>query len=76
VAQDSVFLAEDGDVVEISSDGVEFAGDVPPVSFTSTDRRRRGPGVLRDRQLLAEEGVIVVIVTVDSRTGHVLTGRR
>ena len=30
--------------------------------------------MLRDRQLLAEEGVIVVIVTVDSRTGQVLTG--
>ena len=33
-----------------------------------------GRGVLRDRKLLAEEGVIVVIVTVDSRTGTVLTG--
>jgi len=75
VAQESVFLAEDGDVVEISSGGVEFAGDVP-AGFLYVDGivGDVGPGVLRDRQLLAEEGVIVVIVTVDSRTGHVLTG--
>jgi ribonuclease J len=30
--------------------------------------------VLRDRRLLAEEGVVVVIVTVDSRTGLVVSG--
>ena len=70
-----MFLAEDGDVVEISSDGVEFAGEVP-AGFLYVDGivGDVGPGVLRDRQLLAEEGVVVVIVTVDARTGHVLTG--
>ena len=33
-----------------------------------------GQGVLRDRRVLAEEGVVVVIVTVDTATGKVLTG--
>ena len=33
-----------------------------------------GHGVLRDRQQLAEEGVVVVIVTVDQRTGEIVTG--
>ena len=28
-----------------------------------------GQGVLRDRRNLAEEGLVVVIVTVDSKTG-------
>ena len=33
-----------------------------------------GQGVLRDRQKLAEEGVVVVVVTVDIQTGKVLIG--
>ena len=33
-----------------------------------------GHGVLRDRRSLAEEGVVVVIVTVDATTGEVVTG--
>jgi ribonuclease J len=33
-----------------------------------------GQGVLRDRKVLAEEGVVVVVVTVDIETGKVLVG--
>ena len=33
-----------------------------------------GHGVLRDRRMLSEEGVVVVIVTVDSTTGEIVTG--
>jgi ribonuclease J len=33
-----------------------------------------GQGVLRDRRVLAEEGVVVVVVTVDIESGKVLTG--
>ena len=33
-----------------------------------------GQGVLRDRQKLAEEGVVVVVVTVDIQTAKVLVG--
>ena len=71
----SVLLAEDGDVVDVGAGGVEFAGQVP-AGYLYVDGivGDVGPGVLRDRQLLAEEGVVVVIVTVDSRSGHVLNG--
>ena len=75
VPRQSVLLAEDGDVVEVRSSGIEFAGEVP-AGYLYVDGivGDVGPGVLRDRQLLAEEGVIVLVVTVDSRTGNVLTG--
>ena len=33
-----------------------------------------GLGVLQDRRNLAEEGLVVVIVTVDSSTGELVTG--
>ena len=31
-----------------------------------------GVGVLRDRRVLAEEGVVVVVLTVDSRSGELV----
>jgi len=75
VPPEGVLLAEDGDVVELSSSGIEFAGEVP-AGYLYVDGivGDVGRGVLRDRQILAEEGLVVVIVTVDSRTGNVLTG--
>jgi len=33
-----------------------------------------GHGVLRDRRALSEEGVVIVVVTVDAKSGEVLTG--
>jgi len=75
VPDEGVLLAEDGDVVELSEDGIEFAGEVP-AGYLYVDGivGDVGPGVLRDRHLLAEEGVVVVVVTVDAQSGSVLTG--
>ncbi|MGH9179875.1 MAG: ribonuclease J [Acidimicrobiales bacterium] len=75
VAADKVLLAEDGDVVELSDAGLEFAGEVP-AGYLYVDGivGDVGHGVLRDRRALAEEGVVLVVVTVDARSGEVLTG--
>ncbi|MGH9157864.1 MAG: ribonuclease J [Acidimicrobiales bacterium] len=75
VAEDNVLLAEDGDVVELTDDGIDFAGSVP-AGYLYVDGivGDVGHGVLRDRRVLSEEGVIVVVVTVDSTSGEVLTG--
>ncbi len=70
-----VLLAEDGDVVELTANGVDFVGEVP-AGYLYVDGivGDVGTGVLRDRRVLAEEGVVVVVVTVDAKTGEVLTG--
>ena len=75
VHPDKVLLAEDGDVVELSDAGLDFAGEVP-AGYLYVDGivGDVGHGVLRDRRVLAEEGVVLVVVTVDSRSGEVLTG--
>ena len=75
VAADNVLLAEDGDVVEVDAEGVRFAGEVP-AGYLYVDGivGDIGRGVLRDRRALAEEGVIVVVVTLDAKSGEVLTG--
>jgi ribonuclease J len=75
VPEDHCLLAEDGDVVELSDTGLEFAGEVP-AGYLYVDGivGDVGHGVLRDRRVLSEEGVVIVVVTVDTRSGEVLTG--
>ncbi|HET7522626.1 MAG TPA: ribonuclease J [Acidimicrobiales bacterium] len=75
VAADHVLLAEDGDVVELSASGIDFAGEVP-AGYLYVDGivGDVGTGVLRDRRVLAEEGVVILVVTVDAKSGEVLTG--
>jgi len=75
VAQANVLLAEDGDVLELTDNGIEFVDEVP-AGFLYVDGivGDVGHGVLRDRRVLGEEGVVVVVVTVDMRTGEVVSG--
>ena len=71
----NVLLCEDGDVVELSDTGIDFAGNVP-AGYLYVDGivGDVGHGVLRDRRILAEEGVVVVIVTVDVQNRTIVTG--
>ena len=71
----NVMLCEDGDVVELDRDGLANVGRVP-AGYLYVDGivGDVGQGVLRDRRVLAEEGVVVVVVTVDIGSGKVITG--
>jgi len=75
VPRDHVLVCEDGDVLELSDTGLQAAGRVP-AGYLYVDGivGDVGQGVLRDRKVLAEEGVVVVVVTVDVESGKVLTG--
>jgi ribonuclease J len=70
VPADSVLLCEDGDAVRLDERGLHRDGSVPGgylyVDGTVGDV---GHGVLRDRKALAEEGVVMVVVTVDLHKG-------
>ena len=70
-----ILLAEDGDVIDLTAQGIDFAGEVP-AGYLYVDGivGDVGQGVLRDRRVLAEEGVVMVVVTVDAKSGEVLTG--
>jgi len=75
VAVDKVIVAEDGDVVEIDDEGLRLTGRVPAgMLYVDGGVGDVGQGVLRDRRVLAEEGVVVVVVTVDVEAGTVLVG--
>ena len=75
VPHDHVLVCEDGDVLTLSDEGLAATGRVP-AGYLYVDGivGDVGQGVLRDRKVLAEEGVVVVVVTVDIETGKVLVG--
>ncbi len=71
----NVLVCEDGDIVRLTDDGIERAGSVPaPYLYVDGIVGDVGHGVIRDRQVLAEEGVVVVIVTVDHDAAEIITG--
>ncbi len=76
VVPDHTLVCEDGDVLELTSAGVKVRRRAVPAGYVYVDGSIDGVdnAILRDRQALSEEGVVVVIVTVDSRTGEVVTG--
>ena len=73
MSDNHVLLCEDGDVVEVHDKGVDFV-DTVPAGYLYVDGivGDVGQGVLRDRKVLAEEGVVIVVVTVDGKTGDVM----
>ncbi len=75
VAPDQVMLCEDGDVIVIDDEGLRL-GDRVPAGYVYVDGiiGDVGTGVIRDRRVLAEEGVVVVVVTVDVQTAEIVTG--
>jgi ribonuclease J len=75
VAESRTLLAEDGDVIELTDTGIDFVGEVP-AGYLYVDGivGDVGRGVLRDRRVLSEEGVVVMVLTVDAKSGEVLTG--
>ena len=75
VPESRTVLCEDGDVIEITDEGIELVGRVPAgMLYVDGVVGDVGQGVLRDRRVLAEEGVVIVVVTVDIEAGTVLVG--
>jgi ribonuclease J len=73
MSDNHVLLCEDGDVVELSDAGIDFV-DTVPAGYLYVDGIVGDVSqfVLRDRKVLAEEGVVMVVVTVDSQSGEVV----
>jgi ribonuclease J len=76
LADDRVVVCQDGDVLTLGPNGMDVDRRSVPAGYLYVDGivGDVGHGVLRDRRSLAEEGVVVVIVTVDATTGEVVTG--
>ncbi len=75
VDDEHAIVCTDGDQLVLDEQGVRVDGTVP-AGYLYVDGivGDVGHGVLRDRRVLAEEGVVVVVVTVDVADGAILTG--
>jgi ribonuclease J len=70
VKEGNALVLEDGDVLEIDRRGAKVVGSVP-ADYVYVDGLAVGVDqvVLRDRRHLANDGIIVAIVTIDRHTG-------
>ena len=76
VTDEHVQVCEDGDQLVLKDKGIDHKQKVVPAGYLYVDGVVGGVGdaVLRDRKVLAEEGVVVVIVAIDATTGAVING--
>ena len=76
VPQSNIFVIEDGEVVEFGNGWAQLGKPVPAgyVFVDGLGVGDVGNVVLRDRRVLAQDGILVALITVDRHTGE-LVGR-
>jgi ribonuclease J len=75
IPHDRIFIVEDGDTIQLGEEvrkGQRVAAGMTFVDGLGIGDV--GEVVLRDRRKLAGDGIVVVVVTVDKRSGEVLAG--
>ena len=76
VAEENTFVLKNGAVLEFDEESARVAGTVPSgkILVDGFGVGDVGNIVLRDRKLLAQDGLIVVVVTVSKETGAIISG--
>ena len=74
--KDNIFILSSGDVLELDEEGAEVTGRVQTgdVMVDGLGVGDVGNIVLRDRQHLSEDGIMVVVLTLEKRTNQLLSG--
>jgi ribonuclease J len=75
VAPENVFIIENGMPIDFWADGTARRGQPVPAGYLFVDGLsvgEVGEFVLRDRRALANDGIFMIVVTVDKQTGTVL----
>jgi ribonuclease J len=73
--EDRILVCEDGDSILLTDDGIVRTDSIP-AGYLYVDGivGDISHGVLRDRRVLADEGVVVVVTAIDVMAGTVITG--
>ena len=72
----NIFISEIGKVLEVDRKGARFSGTVPAgrILVDGSGIGDIGSVVLRDRRILAEEGLVVVVASIDSHQREIVSG--
>ncbi len=76
IPRENIFVLEDGDILELDSQGGKVTGQVTSgnVYIDGLSVGDIGSVVLRDRKMLSKDGIVVVIIAINKQTGK-LVGR-
>ena len=74
ISEKNILIADNGQIVECMKGACRLSKEIVPTDYVFVDGLGEGDVgeiVLRDRNTMAEEGMFVIIVLVDTRTGEV-----
>lgn len=76
IPEKNIFIAENGRIIEFTKDSARLAGKVTAgkVMVDGLGVGDVGNIVLRDRKQLAQDGILIVVVTIDKETTEVVAG--
>jgi ribonuclease J len=76
IPEDNIFIAKNGSRLKVSEKNAYFASPVltGKILIDGSGIGDVGNIVLRDRRILSEHGIIIVVITIESGTGKVLAG--
>ena len=74
--KENIVIAENGSVIELTKNSIGITGKVPSgkVLVDGLGVGDVGNIVLRDRRQLSQDGIMIVVVTIDKESGHVVSG--
>lgn len=75
MTRDNIFVAENGQIMEFGADGARLTQEKVVTDYVMVDGLGVGDVsdvVLRDRVMLAEDGIFVVIATIEKKTGELV----
>lgn len=76
IPKDNIFITGNGRILEINQNEAKFTGTVPSgrVMVDGLGVGDVGNVVLHDRQHLSQDGLIVIVMTMNGKTGEILSG--
>ncbi|MDY6029659.1 MAG: ribonuclease J, partial [Acidaminococcaceae bacterium] len=74
--KENILIAENGSIIEVKKTGISLNGKVPSgkVLVDGLGVGDVGNIVLRDRRQLSQDGIMIVVVTVDKENCHIVSG--
>ena len=76
ISEKNIYIGNIGDRIELSDDGIKFINNVTAgaVYVDGIGVGDVGSIVLNDRKHLSKDGIIIVVATIDSASGNVVSG--